>query len=867
MKFSTRILIATAGAAISVAAISVTSRNFGLNAELSATSIALIEGGLTGALVLALVTPVVLRLNGRLNQASALLKAIRDGADATVIAKTANDEFSAMIEVAQDIQRSFEQTEEVRQASHFKSTGFDRASSALMMADRDMKITHFNDAFRRLFENNKDELAAAWGGKSVDQLVGQTMDQFHRKPEKNRAAMADPSRFPIEADIVLPNARIAIIVNTVMDAGGEITGYYLEWSDVTVQAKNLAILKTIETAQAVVRYRMDGAIEEANDAFLAAVGMTKSEAIGKSIEHFSTKSARGKGLYKTLRARLDAGETVKTILVRRSATGEELYFDSLFNLVRDRNGVATHWLEISADITETQREIVAKQSMLEGIDAGVAVIEFDPDGTIRRANQNFLAGMGYVAEEIVGKRHAMFMPADEADSEAYREHWRRLASGEAITGTFERRRKNGEAIFIVGCYSPVFDSEGKVASVVKVVSDVTDTELQSREARAVSEKKAAELSVAMAAFVEGMAALANGDLTRTIDQTFAAEYETLRTNFNDTVRKLGAMVENVVDRAEAINGGSSEVNQAAGDLARRTESQAASLEETTAALRLLTTGLEGAAKNSRSAEDFTNSAADNVKSGEAVVAQSIEAMKRISESSSKIAQITDVIEDIAFQTSLLALNAGVEAARAGEEGRGFAVVASEVRALATRCADAATEIKQLITVSSAQVEDGVKLATGTGSALGEIVETVGKIRSIVSDISQASQDQAGSVAEIMSAMSDLDAVTQSNAAMVEEMTAASSSLTKDADILADSMASFRFNSALGSAEKKNIDTGRRAERGSKNLPHSRPAAKTRDQAPTSSQSIGRAIASSGDKRSATALAVNATTEEDGWEEF
>ena len=459
------------------------------------------------------------------------------------------------------------------------------------------------------------------------------------------------------------------------------------------------------------------------------------------------------------------------------------------------------------------------------------------------------------------------MPGDQASTEAYRDHWRQLGAGEAISGVFERKDREGGQVFILGSYAPVFDRDGKISGVVKVASNVTEVEKQNRAAKAVSERAAAELKVAMDNLREGLSRLAQGDLRKTIDIAFAVEYEPLRSDFNDTVRRLGDVVSTVVERSEAMETGATEVNRAAGDLARRTESQAASLQETTASLKVLTDGLKKSAEESDSAEAFTSTTADDVQASEEIVSQSLEAMKRIEESSEKISQIIGVIDDIAFQTNLLALNAGVEAARAGEGGRGFAVVAAEVRALAQRCTEAATEIKGLITVSSAQVKDGVSLATKTGDTLGEIIGSVSKIKSIVGAFATGSREQASSVAEIMSAMAELDSVTQSNAAMVEEMTAASGALSQDVDALTHTVGSFHINGAVQrSAPKPAASATASAAKPAAKPAAARPAAKPA--AAKAAAAPARPAPAAPPRRAAAAgVAAAAGEDDDGWEEF
>lgn len=283
----------------------------------------------------------------------------------------------------------------------------------------------------------------------------------------------------------------------------------------------------------------------------------------------------------------------------------------------------------------------------------------------------------------------------------------------------------------------------------------------------------------------GLRALADSRLDCQIDVAFSNSYEELRGDFNRAVTSLSQAIYGVNHSAQTVMTGASEINSASDDLARRNEQQAASVEETAAAVTQVSQGVNRMAKSATEAQQAIAQTHEEANNGGIVVKQAVEAMAAIATSAEEISSIVGLIDGIAFQTNLLALNAGVEAARAGDAGKGFAVVATEVRALAQRSADAARDIRALISTSSNQVSHGVNLVGQAGTLLSGIVERVGEINNMVTEIAHNAQSQASSLEQVSTSVSEVDRVTQQNAAMVEETTAAVRSLSQEARELAE----------------------------------------------------------------------------------
>jgi methyl-accepting chemotaxis protein len=434
-------------------------------------------------------------------------------------------------------------------------------------------------------------------------------------------------------------------------------------------------------------------------------------------------------------------------------------------------GFLVEWAESSQTGFDFAQQVAA-------VNRSHAMIAFKPDGTVIHANETFLTLMGYGLSEVEGKHHRIFVLPSERDSREYAEFWKRLEQGEAFAASFKRATKDGKVVTIQGAYNPIRDKEGKVIKVIKLATDVTGR------------------VHAVDCLAKAMADFARGDLSTQIEGWFSTEYKGVRMDFNQAMAAMHATMTQILAVTHKVGDGASEIERAIGQLSQRTEQQAASLEQTAAALDQITATVRKTAEGTSEARSVvTIATTDAERSGE-VIRETVTAMDGINDSSKKIGNIIGVIDEIAFQTNLLALNAGVEAARAGDAGRGFAVVATEVRALAQRSADAAKEIKTLISTSSQQVATGVNLVGETGRALSRIVEQVTRLNVLVTDIAGSVQEQATGLGEVNSAVNQMDQVTQKNAGMVEETTAASESLATETAELIRLMQQFKLRDAV-----------------------------------------------------------------------
>lgn len=482
-------------------------------------------------------------------------------------------------------------------------------------------------------------------------------------------------------------------------------------------------------------------------------------------------------------------------------------------------GASLEWLDVT-ELRKREAENADYAGQVQALGKSQAVVQYNPDGTIITANENFLATTGYRLEEIVGKHHAMFVDPAAAQAPAYQQLWERLRGGQFDAGEYQRIGRGGAEIWLQASYNPILDVHGKVAKVVKYATDITAQKRGQQDlARLIAAASAGKLDQRIdvagyqgptLAMVQGVnqlmdgvatplrevkrvvTALAAGDLVATMAGDYQGEFAEVRDAVNGSMTSLREMVGKILDGASAISAASEQIAEGNASLNTRTQEQSAALEQTAASLEQMTATVKQNANNANQANQLAAGARDVADKGGRVVDSAVGAMAAITESSTKVADIIGVIEQIAFQTNMLALNAAVEAARAGDQGRGFAVVAAEVRNLAQRSAAAAREIKALIQDSADKVGQGAKLVHQSGETLREIVTSVKKVSDIIAEITVASDEQATGIDQINTAVTQMDRGTQENAALVEEASAAASSLTDQARGLTELMDFFQI---------------------------------------------------------------------------
>ena len=547
-------------------------------------------------------------------------------------------------------------------------------------------------------------------------------------------------------------------------------------------------IAAIDKAQATIEFDLQGKVLSANNNFLQALGYSLEEVRGAHHSLFVEPAHAASADYRAFWDKLARGIYDAGQYKRIGKGGREVWIQASYNPICDTNGKPVKVVKYATDITEQKLRGADIEGQLAAIGKAQAIIEFDLDGTVRTANDNFLRTLGYSLSDIKGRHHSLFVDAAEVSSPAYTAFWQKLGRGEFDAGQYKRVGKGGREVWIQATYNPILDASGRPFKVVKYATDVTEQVLMSRQ-----------LQAAVAQTQDAVKSAGDGDLTKRIPiEGKSGDIESLCRGVNSLLDSTAALVRQVKTATGEVHLGAEEISKGNINLSQRTEEQASSLEETASSMEEMTSTVKQTADNAGQANQLAMAARQQAEKGGAVVGAAVTAMSGINVASKKIADIIGVIDEIAFQTNLLALNAAVEAARAGEQGRGFAVVATEVRSLAGRSATAAKEIKTLIQDSVARVEEGSKLVDESGRTLEEIVSAVKKVTDIVAEIAAASREQSSGIDQVNKAVMQMDTTTQQNAALVEEAAAASQAIVEQAQALSALVSHYKVGDHIAS---------------------------------------------------------------------
>ena len=479
-----------------------------------------------------------------------------------------------------------------------------------------------------------------------------------------------------------------------------------------------------------------GEIVNCNDKFCEISQYSREEAVGQP--HSLTRHPdMPKAVFKEMWATIGKGRIFRGVIKNRKKDGTPYYVDAVIAPVMGKNGKPRKYLGVRYDITATEIERQNAKGTMAAIDTTFAYIEFEPSGQILAANENFLKTVGYRAEEIVGRHHRMFVDPKFANSPEYTQMWEKLRAGQATVGVFQRFGRDNKKIWIQAVYAPVMDEVGRVAKVIKIAIDVTETEEGNLRLR----KNVDEiLGVVQAASA--------GDLTREVTVRGEDPVGQLGTGLHTFFGNLRHSIATIGENATALAGASEELSAVSSQMssnAQQTASQAmlvsTATEEVNANVAVVSTGVDELNAAIREIAKNASDAARVSQQAVTIASQTNSTISKLGDSSMEIGKVVNVITSIAEQTNLLALNATIEAARAGEAGKGFAVVANEVKELAKETAKATEDISKKIETIQADTSGAIE-------AIRQISDVINQINDISNTIASAVEEQTATANEM-----------------------------------------------------------------------------------------------------------------------
>ncbi|MFT5284109.1 MAG: methyl-accepting chemotaxis protein [Planctomycetota bacterium] len=581
--------------------------------------------------------------------------------------------------------------------------------------------------------------------------------------------------------------------NPILDPDGKPFRVVKYATDVTAQKLNNADfsgqIEAIGKAQAVIEFNMDGTIVDANENFLSVVGYSLPEIKGEHHRMFVEETYGRSDEYQAFWKKLGRGEYVADEFKRIGNGGKEVWVQASYNPILDLNGVPFKVVKFATDVTAQKLNNADFSGQIEAIGKAQAVIEFNMDGTIISANENFLSVVGYTLAEIKGAHHSMFVEAAYGVSAEYKNFWEQLNRGEYVADEFKRIGKGGKEVWIQASYNPIHDLNGEPFKVVKYATDITDQAEARKQAmdsntaiaKLVSAARAGDLnaradtseftgefkdlvegvngllSAIMAPINEAttvLQAMANRDLTKTVLGDYEGDYAVIKDSINQAVKNMSEAIHGVVENAQSLAASSEE-------LSATSQVMSANSEETSAQAGVVTEASKRVAENVQTVSVGTEEMSASIKEIAANATRAAEianeavevtectnqTVGKLGQSSLEIGQVVKVITSIAQQTNLLALNATIEAARAGDAGKGFAVVASEVKELAKETAKATEDISQKIEAIQNNVEESATAIAKISVIIEQINEIQGSIASAVEEQTATTNQMSRNVAD------------------------------------------------------------------------------------------------------------------------
>ncbi|HXZ40046.1 MAG TPA: methyl-accepting chemotaxis protein [Terriglobales bacterium] len=692
-----------------------------------------------------------------------------------------------------------------------------RKSQAVIEFQMDGTILDANDNFLTALGYTLEEVKGRHHSMFVDEAYRQSADYKEFWAKLNRGDyVADQFKRIGKGG---KEVWIQASYNPILDSNGKPFKVVKYATDVTQQkvtnADYAGQISAIGKSQAVIEFKMDGTIVTANDNFLKTLGYTLDEVKGRHHSMFVDEAYRQSADYKEFWAKLNRGEYVADEFKRIGKGGKEVWIQASYNPILDLNGKPFKVVKYATDVTQQKLTNADYAGQISAIGKSQAVIEFKMDGTIVTANDNFLKTLGYTLEEVRGKHHSMFVDEAYRYSPEYKEFWAKLNRGEYVADEFKRIGKGGKEVWIQASYNPILDLNGKPFKVVKYAADVTP------------QKRAAEdLRRKVDSMLEVVSAAASGDLTQEITVSGQDAVGQMGEGLARFFQNLRDMIQSISGTAEHVASASEEISSSANQQAQGSQTQKDQTSQVATAMQEMSSTVLQVSENSNKAAEASRQAAETARHGGSIVEETLTKMRIIAESvsntakkmeelgksSDQIGRIIGVIDDIADQTNLLALNAAIEAARAGEQGRGFAVVADEVRKLAERTTTATKEIAQMIKniqdetkmavtameAGTKQVEEGVKSTAQAGESLKEIIHKSEEVGEMITHIATAATQQSSATEQVNKNMDEIAKLVKESAVGAQQSAKACQDLSGLALDLQKMVGNFKLESGNGS---------------------------------------------------------------------
>ncbi|WP_341706338.1 methyl-accepting chemotaxis protein [Halopseudomonas sp.] len=710
----------------------------------------------------------------------------------------------------------------------------DNANTNIMIADGERNVVYMNDAVLQMLRDAEGEIRKDLPGFSAETVLGGSIDRFHKNPA-HQMGMLSSLKGTHRAQISLGSSTFGLIANPIFGENGERLGTVVEWKDRTkeLEAENLAIFNTrirqatdsantnimIADADRNVVYMNEAVFQMLRDAESEIrkdlPNFSAETVLGGSIDRFHKNPAHQMGMLSSLkgthRAQIKLGQHTFGLIA-----------NPIFSESGERLGTVVEWKDRTKEL-EAENLAIFNTRIRQAID--------NSSNNIMIADENRdVVYMNRAVEEMLRHSEAQIkrdLPSFAVDKvlggsidRFHKNPAHQMNMLSSLQGTHRAQIVLGDSTFGL-IANPVFAPDGTRLGTVVEWLDRTE-ELKASDAVTSLVTAAGAGNFTQRISVDGkqgfflelanglnqlmetsdkglkdiarvLGAIAEGNLTEKVSAEYEGTFLELKNFCNSTTDNLSAMIGEIRGASGTIMTASSEIAQGNADLSSRTEQQASSLEETASSIEQLTSTVRTNTDNAKQANVLAEQATDIATEGGDLIRQVVTTMESINESARKISDIIGVIDGIAFQTNILALNAAVEAARAGEQGRGFAVVATEVRTLAQRSAEAAKDIKQLISDSVSKIEGGNTLVNKSGETMTEIVTAIKRVNDIMAEIAAASVEQASGIEEVNTAVGQMDEMTQQNAALVEQAAAAAESLRSQTEGLQRQVSAFKLD--------------------------------------------------------------------------